>query len=85
MGLVNYLLSHNNTLCLWYDNTDRNEDFSKLEQFYERVESMVQKAKIILIDFNDLTFKYSNDILKIVKFLQPSGCEIELEYINEKN
>lgn len=85
MGLINYLLSHNNTLCLWYDNTDRSEPFEKLEHFYERVESMVQSVKIIIIDFNDLTFKYSNDILKLVKFLQPCGCKIELEFINEKN
>ena len=83
VGLINYLLSpKDNTLCLWYDNSDRNEPFCKLEQFYERVESMVQNAKIIILGFNDLTFNYSNDILKIVKFLQPCGCKIEMEFIN---
>lgn len=85
MGLINYLLSHSNKLCLWYDGSDRNEPFDKLEQFYERVESLVENVVITIIDFNDLTFKHGNDILKLVKFFQPCGCKIELEFVNEKN
>ena len=85
MGLINYLLSHSNKLCLWYDSSDRNEPFDKLEQFYERVGSLVESVVITIIDFNDLTFKYGNDILKLVKFFQPCGCKIELEFVNEKN